>query len=443
MKFKLRDTHLNELLKGSSIAFTLKVIGITAGYIFTLLITRKFGATAMGGVALSLTILQLFSILGRVGLDTALLKFVAEYYHQGKKGLVKEVYIKTLKIVLPLSLALSITLYFLSPYLAKHLFNKDYLSFNFKLISIAVIPTILTFINMESLRGLKRIKEYSFLKNVSNPLFAFFILVSLLNITKENHTPIIAYIIGSYLSAIVSFKLWFTYSPLPITSENNRQTINTKSLLGISFPMLLSSSMVFIMHWTDTIMLGIFRTGGEVGVYNVALKIAALTSITLFAVNSIAAPKFAELYGKNDTKGLNKIARLSAKLIFLSSLPIILSFILFPDFFLGLFGNEFKVGVRALIILTFSQFINAISGSVGYILIMTGKQKKYQNIILAATIINITLNLFFIPRYGINGAALASMISVAFWNMSAVVYIKKNFNILTLYIPFLKRYNTS
>ena len=92
----------------------------------------------------------------------------------------------------------------------------------------------------------------------------------------------------------------------------------------------------------------------------------------------------------------------------------------------------------ALILLAFGQFVNSISGSVGYILQMTGKHKVFQNIILAATIINIVLNAVLIPVYGISGAAFASMVSLMFWNLTSVVYIRTNLNIMTLYIPLLK-----
>jgi O-antigen/teichoic acid export membrane protein len=70
---------------------------------------------------------------------------------------------------------------------------------------------------------------------------------------------------------------------------------------------------------------------------------------------------------------------------------------------------------------------------------MTGKEKVFQNIILAATALNIALNAVLIPRYGINGAAVANMIALVFWNLSSVTYIKFSMNINTLYIPVLIR----
>ncbi|SNZ06199.1 hypothetical protein SAMN06265182_0595 [Persephonella hydrogeniphila] len=70
------DIHLKELLKGSSIAFILRIVGIIAGYVFTLLITRGYGAEAMGVFALSFTVLQIPSVIRIFRMDTALLRLL-------------------------------------------------------------------------------------------------------------------------------------------------------------------------------------------------------------------------------------------------------------------------------------------------------------------------------------------------------------------------------
>ncbi len=73
------DIHFAELVKGSGTAFILRIIGIGSGYLFTLLVTRTLGAKAWGIFALSLVVLQIASVIGRLGMDTALLRFTAEY----------------------------------------------------------------------------------------------------------------------------------------------------------------------------------------------------------------------------------------------------------------------------------------------------------------------------------------------------------------------------
>ena len=60
--------------------------------------------------------------------------------------------------------------------------------------------------------------------------------------------------------------------------------------------MLISTSMFYIIQWTDTIILSYFESVENIGVYNIALKISMSTSIMLFSINSITAPKYSELY---------------------------------------------------------------------------------------------------------------------------------------------------
>ncbi|SMO55594.1 Membrane protein involved in the export of O-antigen and teichoic acid [Balnearium lithotrophicum] len=446
------DEHFKEILKGSSIAFILRIVGIVAGYIFTLLITRGYGAEAMGAFALSFTLLQISSVIGRLGMDTALLRFVAEYSSQGKWEVVKDVYKKAIKLVFPFSLILSVTVFFFSGYIAEIVFKKPHLERYFKIASIGIVPFVLLFIHTESLRGLKKIKEYMLLQQAgifilaSSLLACITLLVKQLTIRQINQIPIFIYILSEFVISLMAFFLWkkqLTNSYPSISQYTKEQikrpineTLSYATILSVSIPMLFSSSLALIMGWTDTIMLGIFKTEREVGIYNVVLRVSMITSITLMAINTIAAPKFAEFWGKGDVKGLAKVAQQSTKLIFWTSFPILSIFLVFPKLILRIFGEDFKAGTTALIILTLGQFVNAVTGSVGYILRMTGYQKFHQNVILIGAILNIILNYLLIPMYSIIGAAIASSISVVFWNFIFSIKIKNILGNWILYVPF-------
>ncbi len=430
---KTQNSHVEELFKGSFIAFSYRIVGGILGYVFILLITRNLGADAMGVYALSLTLINVFALFGKLGFNGAMLRFVAEYTVQGRKDLVKEAYLKTLKVVIPASISLSFTLFILSPYISEYIFKKPDISYYLKISSLAILPMVLMLVNAECLRGLKKIKEYSFLMNISLNLFASTIIFILLMFFKNNVSPLISYIASLFIVTFISHMLWQKNARLKYTQKSD--SISMRSMFDVAIPMLLSGSLITVMGWTDTLLLGIFKTTNDIGVYNVAARIAAVTTITLVAINSIAAPKFAEFYGKNDISNLELIAKKSTKLIFWTSFPIILAIFLFPSFILSLFGVEFKTGKMALIFLAFGQFINSISGSVGIILQMTGLQKLHQNIMLITTAINVILNIILIPRFGINGAAFATSFSLCFWNLTMVYYIYKRFKFLILYIP--------
>jgi O-antigen/teichoic acid export membrane protein len=202
--------------------------------------------------------------------------------------------------------------------------------------------------------------------------------------------------------------------------------------------MLLSNSSLLLMVWTDTIILGIFRTEGEIGIYNVAFRVAFLTSFTLSAIFSITTPKIAGLHGLGDTKELKRVFQISTKMVFWTSIPVLLTIFLFPSFILGIFGSAFKDGVYALLILSFGYFLASIFGSAGQLLQMTGKHKLHLYIVLSATIINIILNIALVPVYGINGAALSTLVSLSLASLAMVIFVYKLFGFTTIYFPLMK-----
>ena len=216
-------------------------------------------------------------------------------------------------------------------------------------------------------------------------------------------------------------------------SEKGFSPISSKELLKTAFPMMLSTSILLIMSWADSIIIGIFKTEAEIGIYNVSIKLAMISGIVLGAVNSIVAPKLSQTYNNGKKEEFKSIVKQSTRVIFFSSVPILIFLIAFPEFLLSFFGSEFIVGKTALYILLIGQIINAFSGSVGVIMQMTGKEKLFQNILILALFLNIGLNFLLIPNHGIEGAAIASSASIIFWNLTSVAYIYNQHQVLTFF----------
>ncbi len=448
-KFKVKleeDKHFKELVKGSGTAFALRVLGIIFGYLFTFTVSRKLGAKAWGIFALSMVLLQVASVIGKLGMDTALLRFVPEYLAKKNIKTLKEIYKKIIFLILPFSLIISLAVYLLSPLISAKVFHKPYLAKSFQLIALAIVPFVFLGIHREAIRGLKKIKEYMFFQQLGVSLFALCFFLGFVSFYNKEIVPIISYDLSILVLSVMVFILWRRYLDnlerfglketdisMPPSSGG---IIKYSAILSVSIPMFFSNSLGMLMGWTDTIMLGMLRTTQEVGVYNVALRISTITSISLVAINTIAAPKFAEFWGKKDMEGLGKIARQSTKLIFWMSFPILVIVIIFSKQILSIFGQEFKIGVIALVILTIGQFVNAFVGSVGNILQMTGYEGFHQKVVLIGTVLNIILNYFLIPYYGINGAAVASAISMIFWNVTMVLFVNSRFNFWTFAFIF-------
>ena len=88
------------------------------------------------------------------------------------------------------------------------------------------------------------------------------------------------------------------------------------------------------------------------------------------------------------------------------------------------------------LLLCSARLVSAFTGPAANLLQMTGRQVIFMKVLFAGAVINIVMNYFLIPIYGIAGAAVATMSSIIFWNVTMVYFVKKEFGFLTIYNPF-------
>jgi O-antigen/teichoic acid export membrane protein len=188
--------------------------------------------------------------------------------------------------------------------------------------------------------------------------------------------------------------------------------------------MFFSASLIVLLGWTDTIILGIYRDSASVGKYHVILKIATVISFTLQAVDSILAPKLSRAFHDKDMTLFKKLVKVATIINSLISIILFLGIVFFQDFILGIFGKEFLLVSLPLLILCIGQLINSIFGPIGSIFQMTGNQKIFQNILLISFGINLTLNLLLAPKFGIKGVAIATAFSLITSKILGVIFIK-------------------
>ena len=438
----IRDGHFMELLKGGGLSLIVKVVAMLAGFVFQWLITTYYGSEQLGMLLSSISVLAMVLLIGKLGLDTANLRFVAQYKVQNAFSTIKQIRLKSLPVILVMAILANAALFFLAEILAEKVFQRPDLANPIQLISFAIVPMAIYQFNAEGLRGLKRIKEYAFLANAGRFVFGAIAFVVAFFILRTELEPSVLFVTGCAITAVFSIWLWrkeFEKVLANNPEDESTELVSYNNIFKLSIPLLLASSTAFLMNWTDTLILTYFQPSEDVAVYNIALKFAMVGKVVLMAINSIAAPKFAEFYGQNDLKGLGKVVRQSTKLIFWTSVPLLLLFMLFPGFFLGIYGDEYLAGTTCLMLLAGAQFFSAISGSVGNILQMTGKQQVFQNIILVSMIINVGINLILIPMHGILGAAISGFLTIVLRNLFSVIYIYRSYGFLTLYIPLLTK----
>ena len=441
LKQKLRnlisDQRFSEILTGSAWVLSARVAATVIGLVVNIIVARFYGAKVVGIVAVIQSFLILTSIFTVLGTKTSLLRLIPEHLVKYSPTSAFKVYRKAQWMVITVSLMTS-TLFFLSANsIANNVFSKPHLSFYFAIAAIFVVFKSLTEMNTQAIRALRLIRTFAFMQLLpqgSNLL----LLVSIGILWPFRDVPVYALLGGLTVTGLSGCIIMNYAFRKKINPDDHVQPMSGSKILSISLPMLMTNTMTFVIGQTGVILLGIFRSEAEVGYYAIAVKLATLTSFVLNAVNSMAGPKFSELFHTNKMDELFYLAKKSAKLIFWTTSPILLVFaILGKPVLHSVFGQDFEVAYPAMVLLVLGQFVHSISGATGIFMNMTGNQVIFRNIVFAAAVANVGINFLLIPHFGILGAATAAMISMMTWNITALGYIKMKFGRTTGYFPKL------
>ncbi len=436
--FGRRDRHFRELVRGASLAFVMKVSGAALAFLFNWLLARTLGAEGTGLFFLALTVGTIASVCGRMGMENTLLRFVAAGAAQADWGRVKGVHRKGVMIALGAGTLATILMLLLAPVLAEVVFQDPLLTRPTQLMALSVVPSTLMVLYGESLKGLKRMLAGSFVQQSQGAgLFG----LACLGVVLLGREASVGAVVGVYagataVMAALGLVLWHQATP---QLRGIAGYFDTRQLLQTSLPLFWVAALHLLMNWVGTFALGIWATSADVGLFNVAYRIALLPTFVLFATNSIAAPKFAALYEQEDYKGLAATLHHSTRMMILAALPLLLPCLVAPGWIMGLFGPEFSGGRWVLLVLVIGQFINVATGSVTKLLMMTGHERSVRDIITVTAVLNVVLNVVLVPRYGVLGAALASAICLVTQNVQASYWVYRRFKLLVLPVPGLAR----
>jgi O-antigen/teichoic acid export membrane protein len=392
----------------------LKVTNTLVTLAAAVLLARFLGAAGYGLYAFAFSLASLLAVPGQVGLPALLVREVAKYRYQEEWGLIRGLLRRANQIVLGLSLALAAAAAGVAWLLSA---RTDPHQVEVFLWALPLIPLIaLGNIRGAALRGLRLVMQGQLPEMVLRP--GLLLLMAGMAVLFGGLTPTDAMALHA-IAAALAFGVGASLLRRAIPAEGRaaQPVYETRAWLRSMLPLSLLSGMMIINNQADIVMLGLFTTNADVGVYRAATQGAMLVVFVLSAVNMVIAPYVSQLYTAGETERLQRLATSSARVILLTAVPVAGTFIVFGEEILVVaFGDEYAPGHRALAILCVGQLVNAGAGSVGLLLNMGGFERDTARGVAVATGSNLMLNLLLIPTMGMIGAAIATAVTLVIWN---------------------------
>jgi O-antigen/teichoic acid export membrane protein len=220
--------------------------------------------------------------------------------------------------------------------------------------------------------------------------------------------------------------LVFTWFSLPIQKRFEFDFDILRSLVKFGAPLQVNSILSFIFGRIDTVLVGLLLGAEGVAFYEIARKIPDSLSQIFEAYRMVYYPYMSRFFAEKQWDRLGKLLNNSNRLISFVSLSGALVTMLFGQELVSmLFTSEYAPSVAPLIVLMIGLCFFMIGYILGTSLVAIGDTTKPPliNIFhMAATVIG---NLLLIPRFGITGAAIASMAGSVVTNPLNVYFLRR------------------
>jgi O-antigen/teichoic acid export membrane protein len=435
MPSALRDRVTSALLVGSFTALILSSIGQLLTLGLQILFGRILGTEEYGIYSYAMAWLGVGLIIGKLGFDTALVRFVAAYNTRNFPQRVRDMW----QVARRWSLVSSLVAAPLLAFAAWKVAGTESASLVPTFLTFAILLPIATFSELASsvLRGLKRIALAMYGDSLVRPLVATAAFAALFWFGKQDaHAAMLAYAVGTIAAAVIAGGLVRRrIGGIPARVHPRLQ----RAWVWFAVVLMFANAFLILLYTLDTILIGALKNTTEAGLYAVASRVAILVLFVMNALQSIGAPLFAEAYAVDRVSGLRKVVRAFNVVSVAAALPIALILVLFAEPVLATFGADFRSAFPVLQILAGMQVINVLTGPVGVLMSMTGQQNRLAALLAGGLIVHLLLCVFLIPEYGAVGAAWAAFIAHGVWNLLGVFLVRTKTGIDCSVFDWLRR----
>lgn len=402
---------------------TISLVGMGFGnvvrYVFTALLARLIGAHYLGIYSLANAVTRIMEVIGKAGLDGGILLFVSRR-DTDEKEIINSDIATALKLGFILSLLVMSIQIAISGWLVNSVFSSPQLLKTVLIVNAIGLPfSIGTLIAANATQGFKLLKYKILVNDILNPLVLLLAMLGAYFLISGEAAIILPALLSAVIGFIVIMLFLFRMTGIRFAKIVHRKI--TPDLLSFSYPLMFIGIIATVTHWMDIMMLGYFLDEETVGLYLPAVRTAGLLRVVLVAFAGIFAPMFAQLHKKNEVAEMDRLYKLVIRWISSIVFPLAIIILLFPQKIMLIFGPEFRAASDVLVILIIATLIQSIFGLGLSALTMTGHPKfnLINSIIVLVT--NVILNYFWIPRYGMTGAALATATAICLLNLLLTV----------------------
>ena len=389
----------------------------------TWFLSGALGTAHFGLYAFATTVVGIIGAIAPLGMDAGITMYGARYRRSKEQSRLKGVLMMCLG-----SVAITGPLFAVATWLAVHqgwaLSSQPEEAHAVILISAGVALTALLAVVVSVLISRKDMVGQAWSQQIAVPSVTLVGAITSIVLGYGVDGVIISFLVAHAVALLMAAMRVWKHDGGLLTDKSVQAKFEWKPLYSYAIPQSFARILYRANLWVDILMLTALASLADVGVYRVSVALAMLGALPVMASTTMFGPVVAELVYIKDIERLNSLLKIVTRWLLVIAAPLYIGVLLLPDVVLGIFDESYLSGERALSILMFGQAIYVACAPTGAILTNAGH--SVLNLIngLIAVGINIALNAWLIPQFGIEGAAIASATALATWSLLRLVQVQ-------------------
>jgi O-antigen/teichoic acid export membrane protein len=408
------------LLAGTAANVLGLVVGIAAAFGVQILLGRTLVPGAFGLVTVAVQVAFVTSAGSRFGMDMAAVRLVAIGRGARAVAHLRSLVDRCALVALGASVTLAVLLAATTPFYDRYGRVVALAALGLPFIAVANVY-------LGAMRGLGQMRQTLYVFWIGQPVLWIVLAGAAIAAGGATDAAVLSYDASWLLAALVARILWRReargFAGRPATNAEVRAAVR----YGIPrAPAALLAQSVF---WVDLWVLAAFEHGTELDAYAAAARISQVLLLFLTSLNLVFSPFAADLHARGERERLGELFKRSTRWALAATLPLLILLFVAADDVLNAFSSRFEAGEEALRILLVGQAVNVATGSVGFILIMTGFTglDLLGNVMGTALLVGLAVPLT--ASYGMVGTAIAAALSVSAVNVLRLVQVRSRIGI--------------
>lgn len=411
-----RPATLRALLGGSAIVFTARVAGAVFTFGTQVLLARWLGAAELGVYVFAFSWCLLLGTLAQLGFGAAAVRFVASAQSHGDVATLKGFLCSATAAVAAGSVALGLLGVAAAVVLHAQLPGGEAAPFVIASLAVPALAYLHFFggvANGFGWLGLAFVPA-----NALRPALAAAVIVVvgyLVSPIDAVGVLLIQAAVAFACAAALGLAMLALMGPRRLATV--RPHYQTNLWARTALPLLLVTLFVHYFPEFNVLVLGFYVPSHDIAVFSAAYRVAFMIAFGLSAVDALVMPAAAQLFTGGDKTALQAVTARASKLRFWGALSGVLLLTVFGEQLLGLFGEDFKAGYRALVLLSLAQLVHGAVGPVTALLSVTGHQQRCLAVFGCALLASFVLTALLVPAFGIDGAAAGVLLVTVGWSL--------------------------